>query len=122
MSLVARYLEENALPTVVFSNARDITQSAHPPRTVFTNYPLGNPCGRPFDARNQRAILNVGLELLEHATWSGSVIDTPHVWSENRDWMRLIFSDEQPFLSPEAEQARKRSITDARSQKSDSAA
>ncbi len=117
MSLVARYLEEQGIPTVVFSNARDITLSACVPRSVFTNFPLGNPCGRPLDRDNQREILMAGLSLLETATRGGTVLDTTHVWSESRDWMHLIFSDEQPFLSYEAEERRKSTLKRARGQK-----
>ncbi len=106
MSLVARHLEENGIPTVAFSNARDISTSACNPRLVFTNYPLGNPAGRPHDRENQREILTVGFRLLEEATGPGEIVDTPFQWSEDREWMRLIFSDEQPFLSEEAEAER----------------
>ena len=118
MCLVARHLEESGVATVVFSNARDITVNACVPRLVFTNYPLGNPCGRPFDTNNQREVLNAGLDLLEHATRPGGIADTPHVWSQSRDWMRLVFSDDQPFLSEEAERARMTAIAEARAQKS----
>ena len=117
MSLVARHLEEQGIPTVVFSNARDIIERARVPRGVFTNYPLGNPCGRPFDTENQREILIEGLNLLETAATPGTILDTDHVWSESREWMRLIFSDEQPFLSEEAEASRRAQIDRARAQK-----
>ncbi len=98
--------------------ARDITESAFTPRAVFTNYPLGSPCGRPHDPENQRAILRTGLRLLEQATAPGTLVQTPFEWSERRDWMRLIFSDEQPFLSEEAETQRRADLARARTQKS----
>ncbi len=103
MSLVARHLEANGIPTVTFSNARDITTSACNPRLVFTNYPLGNPTGKPHDVDNQREILNTAFQMLETATEPGEIVDTPYQWSGGREWMRLIFSDEQPFLSEEAD-------------------
>ena len=106
MSLVARYLEANGLPTIVWSNALDITQSAFVPRTYFTNYPLGNPIGRPGDKADQRAGLLAGLALLEGAQEAGTVHYSDRVWSDSTDWMRLIFSKEQPFLSDEAEARR----------------
>lgn len=117
VSLAARVLEEGGIPTVVFSNARDINLSAFTPRTVFTNYPLGNPVGRPDDRTNQREILGTGLRLLEEATQAGAILDTPHVWSEDKNWMRLIFSDEQPFLSEEGESRRQEILAKARDQK-----
>ena len=106
MSLVARHLEANGIPTVTFSNARDITTSACNPRLVFTNYPLGNPTGRPHDVDNQREILTAAFQLLETAGGPGENVDTPHQWGGGREWMRLIFPDEQPFLSDEAEAER----------------
>ena len=106
VSLVARHLEENGVPTVVLSNARDITERAFTPRALFTNYPLGNPVGRPGDPEDQRRGLRAALALLETATEPGEIIDSGRVWSESREWMRLIFSAEQPFLSEEAEARR----------------
>ena len=106
MSLVARHLEENGLPTIVFSNARDITSQALTPRAFFTNYPLGNPVGRPGDVEDQRGGLLAGLRLLESATEAGVIVDSDRVWTQSREWMRLIFSSEQPFLSDEAEARR----------------
>ena len=117
MSLVARHLEENGIPTVTFSNARDISTSACNPRLVFTNYPLGNPAGRPHDRENQREILATGFRLLEDATGPGEIVDTPFQWSKDREWMRLIFSDEQPFLSEEAETERQILLDQNRSAK-----
>lgn len=117
MSLIARVLEAGGIPTVTFSNARDITTSAGNPRLVFTNYPLGNCVGRPFDRENQRAILREGFKLLESAHRPGLVVDTPHVWSADTDWMRLIFSDAQPFISDAAEAKRQEALQRAREQK-----
>ena len=94
------------MPTIVWSNALDITQSAFVPRTYFTNYPLGNPIGRPGDKADQRAGLLAGLALLEGVQEAGTVHYSDRVWSENSDWMRLIFSKEQPFLSDKAEARR----------------
>jgi D-proline reductase (dithiol) PrdB len=117
VSLVARYLEEHGLPTVLFSNARDITMSANVPRTVFTNYPLGNPVGRPHGVDDQHATLRAGLQLLETAK-APTIIERDSVWSDSREWMRLIFTEEQPFLTDEAEQRRQADLRTARAQKS----
>ena len=94
------------MPTIVWSNALDITEAAFTPRTYFTNYPLGNPIGRPGDVADQRAGLLAGLELLSTATQAGTVATSDRMWSDSTDWMRLIFSEEQPFLSDEAEARR----------------
>ena len=118
VSLIARVLEAGGLPTVTFSNARDIATSAGNPRLVFLNYPLGNPVGRPGDPENQRAVLRAGLDLLETAT-EPQVVDLPYRWSESTAWMDKFMSDEQPFLSPGAEQERLRRLEQARAQKRD---
>ena len=54
--------------------------------------------------------------LLETATRPGEIVETPYVWSENRDWMRLIFSDDQPFLTEEAEAHRQATLAQSKSQ------
>jgi hypothetical protein len=112
-------LEANGIPTVVYSVARDITASAFTPRAVFTDYPLGNPCGRPNDPGNQRAVLRAGFQLLESATTPGTLVDLPYVWSESEAWKARIFSEEQPFLSPEAEAQRQAELERARQQKAE---
>ena len=93
MSLVARYLEADGIPTVVLSSARDITASAYPPRALFVNYPLGNTCGKPHDAENQREILTRALRLLEEATEPGRIVDAPYRWSEDESWMEHVYDE-----------------------------
>ena len=102
MSLVARHLEANGIPTVVFGTARDIVEYVGVPRFVFTNFPLGSTCGKPFDAEMQRKIIETGLHLLETADGPVRTVITPYVWSDDDSWKRLIFSKEQPFLEGEA--------------------
>ncbi|MBI4081065.1 MAG: hypothetical protein HY423_00500 [Candidatus Lambdaproteobacteria bacterium] len=107
MSLVARHLEANGIATVTFSNARDITASACNPRTVFTDYPLGNACGRPHQRENQREVLRTGFRQLESATEPGTIVDTPFRWSADEEWKRLVFTNERPWLSEQAEAERR---------------
>lgn len=117
MGLVARHLEANGIPTVTFSCARDITQEVLPPRSVFLDYPLGSTCGRPHDFANQRAVLLAGLRLIETGQTPGAIVDLPHEWSADETWKRLIFSEEQPFLSEEAEARRQAGLDAARAVK-----
>jgi D-proline reductase (dithiol) PrdB len=102
VSLVARHLEANGIPTVVFGAAKDIVEHCGVARYVFTDFPLGNSCGRSFDAAQQHAVLEIGLQLLENATAPRTTVQTPDVWSDDDAWKQLIFTDEQPFLSGEA--------------------
>ncbi len=102
MSLVARYLEEHGIPTVLIANARDIVEYCGVARLVFVDYPLGNPCGQPFEVAEQRQIFDLALEQLENATAPRSTVQAPLRWPGGEDWKRLIFSDEQPFLEGDA--------------------
>ena len=117
MSLVARVLEAGGISTVTYTNARDIAASAGNPRQIFLNYPLGNPAGRPHDANNQRDVLRAGLKLLEEADKPGIIVDLPYVWLESKAWMEKFMTDEQPFISDEAEAKRQELLQIAREQK-----
>ncbi len=81
MSLVARHLEANGIPTVVLGSARDIVEQCGVPRFVFTDFPLGNPCGAPYDVAMQRAVAEMALELLESARVPRTTVQTPFSWS-----------------------------------------
>ena len=67
MSLIARYLEENGIPTVVIGAARDIVEHCGVARFVFTDFPLGSPCGEPYNVTQQRELFQKALDLLETA-------------------------------------------------------
>ena len=102
MSLAARHLEEHGIPTVVFGCARDIVEQCGVPRFAFSDFPLGNPTGRPYDIDMQLAVLSLGLDLLVTATAPGTTVVTPYEWSADHSWKDKVFSKEQPFLDPEA--------------------
>jgi hypothetical protein len=102
VSLVARYLEDHGLPTVIIGTARDIVEYCGVARYVFTDFPLGNPCGEPFDDEKQRKIVNASLELLADATAPRTTIQSPFNWSKGERWKDLIFTEEQPVLEAEA--------------------
>jgi len=110
-------LEAGGISTVTYTNARDIAASAGNPRQVFLNYPLGNPAGRPHDPENQRSVLAAGLKLLEDADRPGIIIDLPYVWSDSREWIAKFMTDEQPFISDDAEARRQELLKKAREQK-----
>ena len=91
MSLVARHLEANGIPTVILGSARDIIDHCGVPRFLFTDFPLGNPCGRPWDREMQREIVAMGLDLLESADEPRRVAQTPFRWGKGADdqvWRR----------------------------------
>ncbi len=86
MGLVARHLEAAGIPTVILGSAIDIVEHCGVPRFVFTDFPLGNPCGRPYDKAMQRSIVGAGLALLRSATGPRTVLPMPHRWSEDESW------------------------------------
>lgn len=102
MGLAARHLEEHGIPTVVFGCARDIVEHCGVPRFVFSDFPLGNPTGRPYDLDMQRAVVSLGLDLLVNATAPGTTVVTPYEWSADESWKDKVLTKEQPFLDPEA--------------------
>ena len=67
MSLVARHLEANGMPTVIVGSALDIVEYCGVPRFLFTDFPLGNPCGPPGRRDLQRTIAGQALGLLRDA-------------------------------------------------------
>jgi hypothetical protein len=86
VSLVARHLEANGIPTVIIGCARDIVEHCGVPRFVFSDFPLGNPCGRPFDREMQRSILGLALDVLESSVAPRTTVQTPFVWSPDHTW------------------------------------
>jgi hypothetical protein len=114
VSLVARHLEANGIPTVVMGSARDVVEHCGVPRFLFTDFPLGNPCGRPFDRKMQREIVVQALALLEQATAPRCTRRTPFRFeegSEDEAWRRnyLRLDDEQREKLREAGERRRAS-------------
>lgn len=86
MSLVARHLEANGIPTVVVGSARDIVEHCGVPRFLFSDFPLGNPCGHPWNPDMQTAIVRRALSLLETATAPRTTARAPFEWKPDPEW------------------------------------
>ena len=86
MSLVARQLEENGLPTLVIGSAYDIVSYCGIPRYLYTDFPLGNPCGKPYDNEMQMEIIHQALSLLEEASKGNTILRSICTWSEENSW------------------------------------
>jgi hypothetical protein len=86
VSLVARHLEAEGIPTVIVGSARDIVEHCGVPRFVFTDFPLGNPCGKPGDIAMQRAIVGIALDLIEGAQHPMTTVQSPFAWDESGEW------------------------------------
>ena len=86
MSLIARHLEAAGLPAVVIGSARDIVEQCGVARFLFTDFPLGNPCGKPGNVEMQRTIVGMALDLLDQAFASRTTVQTPFIWSDDNSW------------------------------------
>jgi len=109
VSLAARHLEANGTPTIVMGCAKDIVEYVGVPRFLFSDFPLGNPAGRPNDPDSQAVTLELALRVLEMAPGPRTTVQSPLRWSDNPDW-KLDFSN-IARLSPE-EIARRRAEFD----------
>ena len=109
MSLAARTIEAGGIPTLVMGCAKDIVEYVGVPRFLFTDFPLGNPAGRPNDRASQASTLQLALKVLEHAPGPRTTTQNPLKWSESPDW-KLDFSNIDQ-MSPE-EIARRRAEFD----------
>jgi hypothetical protein len=80
--------------------ARDIVEEAGVPRFLWSDFPLGNSCGRPGDVESQRQTLELALRLLETATGPRTTVASPLRWSGDPSWkddfsnVDLLTSDE----------------------------
>jgi hypothetical protein len=68
--------------------ARDIVEHAGVPRFLFSDFPLGNSAGKPFDVESQATTLELALQVLESATGPRTTIQSPLRWSDDPAWKR----------------------------------
>lgn len=86
MSLVARELESHGIATVVLGSALDVVEYCGVPRFLFTDFPLGNPCGPPDDREMQALNVGMALELLSTATGPRTTVRSPFRFSTDERW------------------------------------
>lgn len=89
MSLVARHLEANGVPTVVVGSAKDIVEHCGAPRFLFVDIPLGNPAGPPFDRDAQAVVARIAVDMLATAEAPETTIRAPVEWTADPDWRRV---------------------------------
>ena len=66
--------------------AKDIIEHCGVPRFVFSDFPLGNSAGKPFDEGSQGATLELALRVLESAPGPRTTVQSPQRWSEDASW------------------------------------
>jgi len=72
--------------------AKDIVEHAGVPRFLFSDFPLGNSCGKPHEPDTQRFTLDLALKVLESAVGPRTTVQSPLRWTEDGDW-KLDFSN-----------------------------
>ena len=86
VSLAARHLEANGIPTVMMGCAKDIVEYVGVPRFLFSDFPLGNPAGRPNDPQSRDFTLELALRVLESAPAPRTTVQSPLHWSADPAW------------------------------------
>jgi len=90
--------------------ARDIVEACGVPRLFFSDFPLGNSAGKPFDVESQAETLEHALGVFESATVPGTTVTSPQRWADDSAW-KLDYSNVEN-LTPE-EIAERRAQFDA---------
>jgi D-proline reductase (dithiol) PrdB len=113
VSLVARHLEANGIPTVIIGSALDIVEHCGVPRFVFSDFPLGNPCGHPWAKDMQSATVRLALQTLETAKGPRMTVRSPFEWkAEDLGWRerynRIRPEDQENLLAIGDARRRKR--------------
>ena len=72
--------------------AKDIVEYVGVPRFLFSDFPLGNPAGRPNYLESQAFTLELSLKILESALQSRTTVQSPLRWSDNPEW-KLDYSN-----------------------------
>ena len=106
VSLVARHIETNGIPTVIMGCAKDIVEHCGVPRFLFSDFPLGNSAGRPFDVESQAATLELALRVLETAPAARTTVQSPQRWRDDASW-KLDFYDLDKLTPEEIAERRK---------------
>jgi len=95
VGLIARALEARGLPTLSMSCLWEVSQAFKPPRTVFLDFPLGCPAGKPNEAGLQRDILRTALNAAPQFGDPWKMVELAFQWSVdgNRDWEETVRND-----------------------------
>ena len=99
VGLAARHLEAHGIPTVIMGCAKDIVEHCGVPRFLWSDFPLGNSAGRPFDFPSQAETLELALRVLETAPAARTTVQSPQRWTVGAEWKK-DFNDLSK-LSPE---------------------
>ena len=88
VGLAARHLEAHGIPTVIMGCAKDIVEHCGVPRFLWSDFPLGNSAGRPFDFQSQAETLELALRVLETAPAARTTVQSPQRWTDDAEWKK----------------------------------
>jgi D-proline reductase (dithiol) PrdB len=76
------------LSTLSMSTLWEVSMAFKPPRTVFLDFPLGCPAGKPNEPEVQREILRAALAAAPEFSSPWKIRELPFQWSADgrRDW------------------------------------
>ena len=86
--------------------AKDIVEHCGVLRLLFSDFPLGNSAGRPFDVESQTQTLELALRTLEWAPVARTTVQSPLRWRDDASW-KLDFSNLDKLTPEEIAQKRR---------------
>jgi D-proline reductase (dithiol) PrdB len=112
VSLIARHLEANGVPTVIMGCAKDLVEYCGAPRFLFSDFPLGNAAGKPNNPDSQAFTLELAMKVLETAPGPRTTVQSPLRWNADGRW-KLDFSNIDQE-TPEELAARKKAFDEVK--------
>jgi hypothetical protein len=80
--VLARWIEEAGIPTVVVTMMPAVASALEAPRVVGVEFPFGHPFGLPGDRDTQRHVLATALSVLSGARAFGTRVDVDIEWPQ----------------------------------------
>jgi hypothetical protein len=78
--VLARWIEEAGIPTVVVTMMPAVAEERRAPRVVGVEFPFGHPFGMPGDRSMQRQVLELALRVLAGSPEFGTRVDLDLEW------------------------------------------
>ena len=94
----------------MIGSARDIVEECGVPRFLFVDFPLGNPCGKPWDVPMQQALIGEAFDLLEKSWQPRTTVQASFAWTTDGDdlWRNRYMHVDDSNREALAEAGRKR--------------
>ena len=94
----------------MIGSARDIVEECGVPRFLFVDFPLGNPCGKPWDVAMQKALICEAFDLLVNSWQPRTTVQSTFAWkvNENDLWRNRYMHVDDSNREVLAETGRKR--------------